>query len=341
MPRKTSAAPPASALHSTLHGLTPVSQPRKLVSEARSGDRRALARLITALESGGPQALALLEALHPHAGDGYVIGVTGPPGSGKSTLVGRLTTLYRAQGREVGVLAVDPTSPYTGGAVLGDRVRMQDHSLDSGVFLRSLATRGASGGLPRVIGSATRALDAAGLSPVLIETAGVGQTELAVMEAADTIVVVLVPESGDAVQMLKAGLLEIADVFVVNKADREGAEALAADLEAVLGLVETSSDWHPPVLLTEALHNRGVDRVQQAIDEHRAAQERSSRLAARRQSRRRREFLDAVRDGLLALLESRCGRGEVLAEALGRVERGETDPLVAASVVLRDGSLLG
>ena len=315
-------------------------QARKLVSDAVSGDRRALARLITALEAGGPEALALLEALHPHAGDGYVIGVTGPPGSGKSTLVGRLTALYRAQDREVGVLAVDPTSPYTGGAVLGDRVRMQAHSLDPGVFVRSLATRGALGGLPRVIGSAARALDAAGLSPVLIETAGVGQTELAVMDAADTIVVVLVPESGDAVQMLKAGLLEIADVFVVNKADREGAEALAADLEAVLGLVETDADWRPPILLTEALHDRGVDRVQQAVEEHRAAQERSSRLAERRQSRRRREFLDAVHDGLLAMLESQAERAEALADALGRVERGETDPLVAASALLRDGSLL-
>ncbi len=317
-----------------------MAQARKLVSDAVSGDRRALARLITALEAGGPEALALLEALHPHADDGYVIGVTGPPGSGKSTLVGRLTALYRAQDREVGVLAVDPTSPYTGGAVLGDRVRMQAHSLDPGVFVRSLATRGALGGLPRVIGSAARALDAAGLSPVLVETAGVGQTELAVMDAADTVVVVLVPESGDAVQMLKAGLLEIADVFVVNKADREGAEALAADLEAVLGLVETNADWRPPILLTEALHDRGVDRVQQAVEEHRAAQERSSRLAARRQSRRRREFLDAVHDGLLAMLESQAERAEALADALGRVERGETDPLVAASALLRDGSLL-
>ena len=313
---------------------------QQLVREARDGNRRALARLITALEGGGPEALALLEALHPHAGNGYVIGVTGPPGSGKSTLVGRLIALYRAQGREVGVLAVDPTSPYTGGAVLGDRIRMQAHALDRGVFLRSLATRGASGGLPRVIGSAARALDAAGLSPVLIETAGVGQTELAVMDAADTIVVVLVPESGDAVQMLKAGLLEIADVFVVNKADREGAEALAADLEGVLGLVETDADWRPPILLTEALHNRGIDRVQKAVEEHRRVQERSSRLAERRRSRRRREFLDAVQDGLLALLESQCGREEVLSEALGSVERGETDPLVAAAALLRDGSLL-
>ena len=317
-----------------------MTQARKLVSEARSGDRRALARLITVVEGGGPEALTLLEALHAHAGDGYVIGVTGPPGGGKSTLVGRLTSLYRAQGREVGVLAVDPTSPYTGGAVLGDRVRMQAHALDRGVFLRSLATRGASGGLPRVIGSAARALDAAGLDPVLIETAGVGQTELAVMEAADTIVVVLVPESGDAVQMLKAGLLEIADVFVVNKADRQGAEALAADLEAVLGLVETSADWRPPVLLTDALHNRGVDRVLEAVQERRAVQERTSRLAARRRSRRRREFLDAVQDGLLAMLESQGGRGDAMAEALGRVERGYADPLVAAAALLREGSLL-
>ena len=317
-----------------------VSHPHELVSEARSGNRRALARLITVLEGGGPPAFALLEALHPYAEGGYVIGVTGPPGSGKSTLVGRLTSLCRAQGREVGVLAVDPTSPYSGGAVLGDRVRMQAHALDRGVFLRSLATRGASGGLPRVIGSAARALDAAGLSPVLIETAGVGQTELAVMEAADTIVVVLVPESGDAVQMLKAGLLEIADVFVVNKADREGAEALAADLEAVLGLVETNTDWRPPVLLTEALHNRGIERVQQAVEEHRTVQELSSRLAERRRSRRRREFLDAVQDGLLALLEAQRGRGAALSEALSRVERGEADPLVAAAALLRDGSLL-
>src|SRR5688572_4462464 len=240
------------------------SDPAALVERMLSGDRLALARLITQVENRTEAVPAIMKAVHPRAAHAYVVGVTGPPGAGKSTVVDRLTAALRAEGQTVGIIAVDPSSPFTGGAVLGDRIRMQAHALDAGVFIRSMATRGSLGGLARATGEAAKLLSAFGHDWVLIETVGVGQTELDIMKIADTTVVVLVPESGDAIQTMKAGLMEAADVFVVNKADRAGAPALMAELKFAAHLHYASGtsrkdiDWEIPVLSMEAQNNLGV-----------------------------------------------------------------------------------
>src|SRR5215471_11213139 len=229
-----------------------------------SGDRIALAKLITLVENRAPEAPELLSALHENSSHAAVVGVTGPPGAGKSTLADRLIAALRAAGQRVGVVAVDPSSPFSGGAVLGDRIRMQAHFLDPGVFIRSLSTRGSHGGIPRATRDVVRLLDAFGMDVVLVETVGVGQTELDIMRLAHTVVVVLVPEAGDTVQVMKAGLLEIADIFVVNKADREGADRLEQELLQMLALRQPGG-WQIPVLRTQARDGTGTAAVLEAL----------------------------------------------------------------------------
>jgi LAO/AO transport system kinase len=281
-----------------------------------SGDRRSLARLITLLERGDETIFQVLEDIHPHTGQAYSIGVTGPPGAGKSTILDGLIYLIRQENQKVGVLAVDPTSPLTGGAVLGDRIRMQRHYLDEDVFIRSLATRGNSGGLSRITLGAVKLLDAYGVDTVIVETVGVGQTEVEVMGVVDTVVVVLVPESGDAIQAMKAGLLEVADIFVINKADRPGAQRLASEVRTMLNMAESRPWWRPPILLTQAYTGEGLDELLESIRTHRRSLEDSSRLLQKRVHRRRSEFdpqaaaLKVLRDGsllrsLLDLLDKR------------------------------------
>jgi LAO/AO transport system kinase len=311
-----------------------------LLDRMLDGDRLALARLITQVENRTAAVPAIMQAVHGRGDGAYVVGVTGPPGAGKSTLVDRLTALLRAEGATVGVVAVDPTSPFTGGAVLGDRIRMQAHTLDPGVFIRSMATRGAFGGLARATGNVIKLLAAFGFPWVLVETVGVGQTELDVMKLADTTVVTLVPESGDAVQAMKAGLLEAADVFVVNKADRAGAPALMAELKFAAHLAFTSGDgsprdvdWEIPVLSTEAQHGVGVPEVLAAVRRHRAALEASGALAKRRRARRRAEFQALLTEELSAAVQDRLRAGD-LRTTLDGVADGTIDPYTAARSIL-------
>jgi GTPase len=256
----------------------------QLLTEFLSGSRRALAKLISAVENDHALARTLLDELYAKIGHAYRLGITGPPGAGKSTLVDQLAKTIRATGKTVGILAVDPTSPFTGGALLGDRVRMTDIATDPGVFIRSMATRGSLGGLSQKAQDAADVLDVFGKDFVIFETVGVGQSELDVVEAADTVVVILVPESGDSVQAMKAGLMEIADIFVLNKADRDGAQRAVRELEAILHL-RPAAPWNPPVSATVASHGKGIAEVWKRIQEHRDFLLQDNRLVAKRKQR--------------------------------------------------------
>lgn len=272
---------------------------RRLAAGVFAGDRRAVARAVSCVEDEGESAAAVVRAVHPRTGRAYLAGVTGAPGVGKSTLVDRLVGVLRAAGRTVGVLAVDPSSPFSGGAVLGDRVRMQTHAGDDGVFVRSMASRGHLGGLARATGDAALVLDAAGFDVIVIETVGVGQAEVEISRTADVTLVVTMPGGGDGVQTLKAGVMEIADVFVVNKADRAGADRAVAELQAMLHLNEPQPGaWRPPVLRTRATEGRGVDEVMAAVERFRARggdgarQRRRARVKTRVRELAARRFLD-------------------------------------------------
>ena len=295
-----------------------------------AGEQRALSRLFTLLERGDPAAAEAMKAVDGHTGRAYTVGITGPPGSGKSTIVDQLTQLVRATGSSVGIIAVDPTSPFTGGALLGDRIRMQRHYLDSGVFIRSVATRGQTGGLPRIVKSMVRALDAAGTDLILVETVGVGQTELGIISVADTVLVALNPESGDAIQTLKAGIMEIADVYIVNKADRDGADQMAMSITGMLHLSAVSPEWSPPVLLTAALTGQGIEDLWAKIQDHREFLTSSGGLEDRRGKQRKREFLEAVEEVLAQRLRNKVANDPDLNATLEKVAAKETDPYSAA-----------
>lgn len=301
----------------------------KLASSLRSGDRRAIARLISLVEDEDPGIRGVVRALGPLAGNAYVIGITGSPGVGKSTLAAALVKVIRGQDQKVSVLAVDPTSPFTGGALLGDRLRMQEHATDPGVFIRSMATRGHLGGLAWAVPHALRVLDAAGADVIVIETVGVGQAEVDVVHAADTTIVVLAPGMGDSVQANKAGILEIADIFVVNKADKEGARETARDIEQMLHL-GLATDWAPPVLQTVAEAGTGVDDLWAAIERHRKHLESSGELRARRERRVAREISEiALAD--LRMKMGEPGGGTDLDELARSVLEGKLDPYEAAA----------
>jgi LAO/AO transport system kinase len=306
------------------------------------GDVRALARGISLVEDAAAAARELLRQVFPHAGGARIVGITGPPGAGKSTLVDRLTTHLRARGRSVGVVAVDPTSPYTGGAILGDRVRMQGHALDPGVFIRSMATRGQLGGLAAATGDVITLLSASGRDVILVETVGVGQDEVAIVETADISLVVLVPGLGDEVQALKAGIMEIADVFVVNKADREGADRVVAEIESMLSLANHDDDGPPAIVRTVAPKGEGVERLWEAVEAFDARARASGLHARRRKARLRRHFEDLLRDRLLRHVRERVlGRGEAERTA-ERLAARELDPFSAVEQVLtRMGIELG
>jgi LAO/AO transport system kinase len=305
-----------------------------LVDAVRRGDRGALARLLSIVEAGGDDARVALAELPVTAADAaWTIGVTGAPGAGKSTLTAGLVRHLRARGARIGVLAVDPSSPFTGGAILGDRVRMHDHTTDSEVFIRSMATRGHQGGLALAVPQAVRVLAAAGHDWIVVETVGVGQVELEVAGTADTTVVVVNPGWGDGVQAAKAGLLEIGDVFVVNKADRDGVAATVKDLQGMVDLAG-ARPWRPPVLETVATTDRGVDALLDAVVAHRASLEGSDELVARRERRIADEIRAVVLDRLIEQADGLC-RGTRFATVVRGVAEGTTDPDTAATLLIR------
>jgi LAO/AO transport system kinase len=298
-----------------------------------AGDARAMARAISLIEDESPAGAEVVRRIFGSTGRAYLIGVTGPPGAGKSTLVDKMIGALRQKGQTVGVVAVDPTSPFSGGAVLGDRVRMQAHAGDSGVFIRSMATRGHLGGLARATGEAALVLDAAGLDVVVIETVGVGQDEVDIVRTADVSIVTIVPGTGDDVQAMKAGIMEIADIFVVNKADREGADRTVASIEAVLSLQTFGEgDWRPPVIRTEATTGRGVDDLLAAIDQFRLHMRgaESTRRRARAGSRLR----ELLGQRFLGHVEQVLAAGE-FDRTVERITAREVDPYTAVDDILR------
>jgi len=304
-----------------------------LADGVRQGDPRAVARAISLVEDRQDDAGALLRALYPDAGRALVVGVTGPPGAGKSTLVDRMTAGLRRQGRTVGIVAVDPTSPFSGGAILGDRIRMQAHATDQGVFIRSMATRGHLGGLAATTEQALTVLAASGRDVLLVETVGVGQDEVEIVGAADVSVVVLVPGLGDEIQALKAGIMEIADVFVVNKADREGVDRVVAEIESMLAL--TPPDAHrPEIVRTVATQDRGIATLLLAVDSFRARAASSGLLARKRREHLRRQLDESVRERLLRRARERVLSAAETERTLDRLVAREIDPLSAAEEVV-------
>jgi LAO/AO transport system kinase len=311
-----------------------------LVEGVRGGDRRALARAITLVESSDPLAYELIRELYPETGRTYVVGVTGPPGVGKSTLIAALVRLVREQGRTVGVISVDPSSPFTKGALLGDRIRLADHFLDPGVFIRSMGTRGHLGGLAEATLQAALVLDAAGRDLVCIETVGTGQSEVEVIGIADTVLLVLMPGSGDSIQALKAGIMEIPDVIAVNKRDHPAAKTMVTEVRSILAL-DTERAWRPPIVLTEAVRGEGVEELLAAVEEHRAHLDETGTLAERRARNLAGEVFAVASARAKARLEEAVAEDEELKRLLGEVQRRELDPLTAVREIMEKVFRLG
>ncbi|HVO13050.1 MAG TPA: methylmalonyl Co-A mutase-associated GTPase MeaB [Vicinamibacteria bacterium] len=305
-----------------------------LAEAVRAGEARAVARAISVVENRQPEARELLAALFPHAGGALVVGVTGPPGAGKSSLVDRMTARLRGSGRTVGIVAVDPTSPFSGGAILGDRIRMQSHATDPGVFIRSMATRGHLGGLAATTGQVLTVLAASGKDVILVETVGVGQDEVEIVGTADVSLVVLVPGLGDEVQALKAGIMEIADVFVVNKADREGAERVVAEIGSMLMMAGEDAQV-PAIVQTVATVDEGTEALLSAIEEFRRQAETSGALARKRRAQLRRQLEDAVRQRVMSHLRQRVLSPAEAESMVDRLAARELDPFTAADELVR------
>jgi LAO/AO transport system kinase len=310
-----------------------------LVERLLTGDRRAIARLITIIENDGAEAREALAALYPHTGRAHIVGVTGAPGTGKSTLVNELAKLYRQRNRTVGIIAVDPTSPFSGGALLGDRIRMRDLSGDPGIFIRSMATRGSLGGLARATADVIKVLDAAGYQMIFVETVGAGQAEVDIAKAAHTTIVVEAPGLGDDIQAIKAGITEIADIFVVNKADREGADSTVMALQMTLDLnhrwhlVGDGSSWRPPICKTVALHGKGISAVVEAIEEHTAYLRESGNLQRRERERAEEELRNILTQEMARSFFERVDETQ-FSGLIDRIMRRELDPYSAAALLL-------
>jgi LAO/AO transport system kinase len=307
-----------------------------------SGDVRAVARLIRDIDDGMPGVQAVLKELYPHTGTAYVIGITGAPGVGKSTLVDQMLGHLRGQGKTVGVLAVDPTSPFSGGAILGDRVRMQRHSLDDGVFIRSLATRGHFGGLTQSTRSAIDVLDAMGKDVIIVETVGVGQDEVDVVKSAHSTVIVVIPGMGDDIQAIKAGILEAGDIFVINKADREGTDKTLSDLRLMIDMDQKKYEggrWKPPIIKTQAVFDKGITELLDEIENHKKFLKKSAEglYFRKKKGKVREELADMVKQRLIdVVLERIIDTGE-FEEAVDSVVSGEMDPYSACDNLVRSG----
>ena len=302
-----------------------VSVQQEWVQSLRSGDPRALARAISTVENRAPGWSELLKALFPHTGRARVIGLTGAPGAGKSTLVDQLAKLYRKQDRSVGIVAVDPTSPYTGGAILGDRIRMQDHFADPGIYIRSMATRGSLGGLARTTADVTSVLDASGRDVILIETVGVGQDEIDIVRLADITVVILVPGMGDDVQTIKAGIMEIADIFVINKSDREGAERVEREIRALQSLATRNDGWTPPIVKTVASEGSGVQELVAAVAEYESYLQKENRALKKNVENWQERLIEMLRDTMLEKARAQLGDGN-LTRLAAEVAEHKRDP---------------
>jgi len=304
------------------------------VERLRGGDPRALARAISMVENREPGSTGLLKALFPHTGKARILGLTGAPGAGKSTLVDQLARHYRAQNHSVGIVAVDPTSPYTGGAILGDRIRMQDHFSDPGIYIRSMATRGSLGGLARATADVATVLDASGRDLVMIETVGVGQDEIDIVRLADVTVVILVPGMGDDVQTIKAGIMEIADIFVINKSDRDGAERVEREIRAMQSLATRSDNWTPPIVKTVASEGKGIDELDFAINSYEMYLKRENLVTKRNIQNWRERLIEMLRDAMLERARAHMADGEA-AQFASQVADHRRDPYSVIEEILK------
>lgn len=309
---------------------------RDLVEGVLSGRRRDLARLISMIENEDPAAAEALSLLYRHTGHAHIVGITGPPGSGKSTLVTRITAEYRKRGKTVGVIAVDPSSPFTGGALLGDRIRMQEHSLDDGVFMRSMGSRGHLGGIARATSDVVRAIDASGKDVILVETVGAGQSEVEIIDIAHTVIVTDVPGSGDDIQAIKAGIMEIADIFVVNKMDLPGADKKVTEINAMLDLDQNMGMWRPPVLLTNGRTGEGIPELVDKIDEHMEYLVKSGDLETKGLQRSRDELEQLMEYRLTQELLSRLQGRPEYDEAIRKIAKRDDDPYSVAQRLIAE-----
>lgn len=306
-----------------------------VIGRITAGDLNAVARAISKVEDGAADAAELMKKVFPRTGRALVIGITGAPGAGKSSLVDKLATVYRKRGERVGIIAVDPSSPFSGGAILGDRIRMQALSLDKGVFIRSMATRGNLGGLARATVDAVAILDAAGYAKIIIETVGVGQDEVEIVKTADVCVVVLVPGMGDDVQAMKAGIMEIGDIFAINKADREGVLRTEKEVEVLLSLAMREDGWQPPIVKTIAIESKGIEELASAIDQCRDAQQKTDATGARRQAIARWRILELLRERLLTQALNGNSASEKLDALAAEVASKKRDPYSAVEEIMR------
>ena len=305
-----------------------------LIDKVLKGDPRSIARAISAVENGASHASELMKGVFPHTGQALIIGITGAPGAGKSSLVDKLALFYKDKGERIGIVCVDPSSPFSGGAILGDRIRMATLGLDKNVFIRSMATRGNLGGLSRATVDAVAILDAAGFDKIIVETVGVGQDEVEIVKTADVSVVVLVPGMGDDIQAIKAGIMEIGDVFVINKADREGVLRTQKELEALLGLAHRPDFWNPPIVKTVATENKGIEDLSAAIESYRAFQTENDASLTRKKAIARWRLLELLQEKLLSDLLDRNGTEERLQQLAERVAAKETDLYTAVEELI-------